>query len=107
MNTALVATTLQSLLVGLGLLSQGSPWWEHYENSETFLCPQLGRVVLERNEAQAALLAGGVRSTGFRSDVALPGLRYSNDSLTLILRGDLLTIERRPSRIDCTRTERV
>lgn len=98
---------LPSLLISLGLLSQGSPWWEHYDSSDTFLCPRLGRVVLERNEAQASLLAGGVRSTGFREDSSLPGLRYSNAGMTLILRGDLLTIEQRPSRIECTRTERV
>jgi hypothetical protein len=103
----MVLSTLPCLLVTLGLLSQGSPWWEHYDSSETFLCPRLGRVVLERNEAQASLLAGGVRSTGFREDSNLPGLRYSNERMTLILRGDLLTIEQRPSRMDCTRTERV
>ncbi|MEB3321018.1 MAG: hypothetical protein VKI63_08785 [Cyanobium sp.] len=107
MITATLTANLPSLLLGLGLLSQGSPWWENYDSSDTYLCPQLGRVVVERNEAQASLLAGGTRSTGFRDNADLPGLRYSNERLTLILRGDLLTIEQRPSRIECTRTERV
>jgi hypothetical protein len=63
--------------------------------------------VLERNEAQASLIAGGFRSTGFRNDRQLNGIRYRNEQMTLILRGDLLTIDQHPSRIDCTRTEQV
>jgi len=100
-----VVTT--SLLLALTLLGQGSPWWEHYDTRETFLCPRLGRVQIERNDAQASLLAGGARSTGFRDDSPLPGLRYRNPRMTLILRGDILTIEQRSNRIECTRTERV
>lgn len=95
------------LLVALSLVAQFSPWWEHYDTRETFLCPRLGRVVVERNDAQAALISGGFRSTGFRDNSGLNGIRYRNEQMTLILRGDLLTIEQRPSRIECTRTEQV
>jgi hypothetical protein len=95
------------LLLALSLLAQSSPWWEQYDSRETFVCPRLGRVVVERNDAQASLIAGGYRSTGFRDDRQLNGIRYRNEQMTLILRGDLLTIEQRPSRIDCTRTEQV
>ena len=95
------------LLVALSLVAQFSPWWEHYDTRETFQCPRLGRVTLERNDAQASLIAGGVRSTGFRDDSGLTGIRYRNEQITLILKGDLLTIEQRPTRIECTRTEQV
>jgi hypothetical protein len=95
------------LLLALSLLAQFSPWWEQYDSRETFVCPRLGRVVLERNDAQAALISGGYRSTGFRDNSGLSGIRYRNEQMTLILRGDLLTIEQRPSRIECTRTEQV
>ncbi|MEX1316434.1 MAG: hypothetical protein AB1Z22_04800 [Synechococcaceae cyanobacterium] len=95
------------LLLTATLLAQSSPWWEHYDSSESFLCPRLGRVQLERNNAQASLITGRFRTTAFRDDTPLPGLRYANPRLTLILQGDLLTIEQLPSRIQCTRTERV
>jgi hypothetical protein len=95
------------LLLALSLVAQFSPWWEHYDTRETFHCPRLGRVTLERNDAQASLIAGGFRSTGFRDDSGLTGIRYRNEQITLILKGDLLTIEQRPSRIECTRTEQV
>jgi hypothetical protein len=95
------------LLLTASLLAQASPWWEHYDSRDSFLCPQLGRVQLERNNAQASLISGRFRTTAFRDDSPLPGLRYTNPRMTLILQGDMLTIEQRPSRIQCTRTERV
>lgn len=95
------------LLVASTLLAQSSPWWEHYETRDRFLCPRLGAVQLERNNAQASLISGGFRTTAFREDSPLPGIRYVNPRMTLILQGDLLTIEQLPSRIRCTRTERV
>jgi hypothetical protein len=95
------------LLLALSLLAQSSPWWEQYDSRETYVCPRLGRVVLERNDAQASLITGGFRSTGFRNDRELSGIRYRNERMTLILRGEVLTIEQRPSRIECTRTEQV
>ncbi len=95
------------LIAAASVLAQASPWWEHYETSDSFLCPRLGRVQLERNDAQAALTTGRYRTTAFRDDSPLPGIRYANPRLTLILQGDLLTIEQLPSRIQCTRTERV
>ena len=98
---------MPSLLMCLALLAQASPWWEHYDSSDTFLCPNRGRVLLERNDAQASLISGGSRATYFRESSTLPGLRYHNRGTTLILRGDILTLEQLPSRIDCTRTERV
>ncbi|MCU0528570.1 MAG: hypothetical protein MUD04_03555 [Cyanobium sp. Prado107] len=95
------------LLTAAALLAQVSPWWEQYETSERFLCPRLGAVQLERNNAQASLISGGSRTTAFRDDSPLPGIRYVNPRMTLIVQGDLLTIEQLPSRIQCTRTERV
>jgi hypothetical protein len=98
---------LPPLVLSLGLLAQGSPWWEHYETTDTFLCPRLGRVMLERNASQASLIAGGYRSTMFRDDANLPGTRYRNERMTLILRGDILSIQQPRSQIECTRTDRV
>lgn len=95
------------LLLAASMLVQASPWWEHYDSSDSFLCPRLGRVKLERNNAQASLIAGRFRTTAFRNDSTLPGIRYANPRMTLILQGDLLTIEQLPSRIQCTRTEQV
>lgn len=97
----------QALLLAMTLLSQHSPWWEHYEERDSFLCPRLGRVQLERNDSQASLISRGSRSTVFREESPLPGIRYSGERMTLILMGDLLTIRQGPSSIDCTRTERV
>ncbi|MEO1001599.1 MAG: hypothetical protein AAFX65_00635 [Cyanobacteria bacterium J06638_7] len=95
------------LLLAATVLAQGSPWWEQYDTSDSFLCPRLGRVQLERNNAQASLITGRFRTTAFRDDSTLPGIRYANPRMTLIVQGDLLTIEQLPSRIQCTRTERV
>ena len=97
----------QALLLALSLLSQHSPWWEHYEERDSFLCPRMGRVQLERNDSQASLISGGYRSTVFREESPLPGIRYSSERMSLILMGDLLTIRQGPSQIECTRTERV
>jgi hypothetical protein len=41
----------------LSLLSMGSPWWEDYGITEKFLCPNERAVTLERNDAQASLIA--------------------------------------------------
>lgn len=95
------------LLMATALVVQASPWWEQYETSERFLCPRLGAVQVERNRAQASLILGRSRATAFRDDSPLPGIRYVNPRMTLILQGDLLTIEQLPSRIQCTRTEQV
>ena len=104
---AMVVSVSHVLLLTASLLAQASPWWEHYDSRDSFLCPRLGRVQLERNNAQASLISGRSRTTAFRDDSPLPGLRYTNQRMTLILQGDLLTIEQLPSRIECTRTERV
>lgn len=98
---------MPSLLLSMLLLSQFSPWWENYDSTESFICPSKGRVLVERNDSQASLISGGTRATYFRESSQLPGLRYRNRGRTLILRGDILTLEQLPSRIDCTRTERV
>ena len=95
------------LLLPLPLVSQRSPWWEQYEHRDTYLCSRLGKVVVERNEAQASLIRSGIRSTTFRYQSPLSGVRYRNDRITLVLRGDILTIEQLPARIDCTRMEQV
>lgn len=95
------------LLLGLSGLAQYSPWWENYDTTETFLCEGRGRVVVERNKSQASLISGRSRSTYFREASPLPGLRYRNRNRSLILRGDILTLEQLPSRVKCTRTEQV
>ncbi|MBC1261023.1 hypothetical protein FQK07_06990 [Synechococcus sp. BSF8S] len=88
-------------------VAMSSPWWENYEVRETFLCNDTNKVVVERNDAQASLLAGRSRTTLFREDSPLPGLRYGTDRLRLILRGDELTLERLPQRLHCLRTDQV
>jgi len=93
--------------LGGSTLAMGSPWWEDYGITEQFLCPDQRRVTLERNEAQASLLAGRLRSTLFREASDLPGLRYRNEQMTLILKGDVLTMEKLSQRLECLRTEQV
>jgi hypothetical protein len=95
------------LSLALSLLSMGSPWWEDYGITEKYLCPNDRAVTLERNEAQASLIAGRFRSTLFRDNSDLLGLRYRNDQMTLILRGDVLTMEQSVQRLECLRTEQV
>jgi hypothetical protein len=91
------------------LLAQAmhSPWWEDYAIKDRYLCRDKGMVVLERNDAQASLIHGPNRSTFFRERSELPGLHYTADDTRLILRGDELTIERLPQRLQCLRTEQV
>jgi hypothetical protein len=64
-------------------------------------------VTLERNVALASLIAGRFRSTLFREASDLPGLRYRNEQMTLILKGDVLTMEKLSQRLECLRTEQV
>ncbi len=97
-------------LLTLGLLPMlvmQSPWWEHYDLRERFVCSDRQAVVLERNASQASLIAGNGRTTLFREESDAPGLRYQNDSLRVILRGDELTLEQLPTRRVCQRTEQV
>ncbi|MEB3318111.1 MAG: hypothetical protein VKO39_08230 [Cyanobacteriota bacterium] len=90
-----------------GPLAMTSPWWENYDVKERYLCTERGGVVLERNDAQAALISGGTVTTLFRESSEGPALVYRNDSLRLILRGDELTLERLPMTITCVRSEQV
>lgn len=87
--------------------AMGSPWWENYEQRDTFRCPDQSTLVLERNDSQASLLAGRTRSTLFREPSDAPGIRYKAGALRLILRGDELTLEQLPQRLTCVRTEEV
>ena len=82
-------------------LAMGSPWWEHYELKETYTCPNQGTLVVERNDSQASLLSGPYRSTLFRENSELPGLRYRNEVLRLVLKGDLLTLEQSSDKLEC------
>ncbi len=91
----------------LPLLAMQSPWWENYDLRERFVCSDRLSVVLERNASQASLIAGQSRSTLFREQSEAPGLRYQNETLRLILRGDELTLEQLPSRRVCVRSEEV
>jgi hypothetical protein len=85
----------------------GSPWWENYEQRETYRCPDQRLLVLERNDSQASLLAGRYRSTLFREPSANPDIRYGAGGLRVILRGDELTLEDLPQRLVCVRTQEV
>jgi hypothetical protein len=98
---------MQPLLAPLTLivhLAMGSPWWEQYELQETYICPDRGTLVVERNEAQASLLMGRYRSTLFRENSQLPGVRYGNEMLRLVLKGDLLTLEQSSEKLECLRS---
>lgn len=88
-------------------LAMQSPWWENYETKDRFLCDRRISVVLERNESQASLISGGSRMILFRESSEAPGVRYRNDQMLIILRGDELTLERLPDRLSCVRTEQV
>jgi hypothetical protein len=85
----------------------GSPWWEQYEQRDTYRCPDQRMLVVERNDAQASLLSGRSRSTLFREPGEGNALRYQSGRLRLILRGDELTLEQLPQRLTCIRTEEV
>lgn len=96
------------MLAALGAampVAAASPWWEHYEHRDTYRCGTTGQVVLERNDAQASLFSGRVRSTLFREHSDAPGMRYSAGRLRVILRGDELVLEQLPQRLTCLRTE--
>lgn len=88
-------------------IAMGSPWWENYERRDTFRCPDRSTLVLERNDSQASLLSGRVRSTFFRQPGDSPALRYQSGRQRLILEGDALTLEDLPQRLTCVRTEEV
>jgi hypothetical protein len=92
---------------GAASLAMTSPWWEDYDVKERYLCSERGGVVLERNASQAALISGGSVTTLFREPAAGPELVYRRDGMTLILRGDELTLERLPMKITCVRSEQV
>ena len=89
----------------LPLLALSSPWWEGYDIRERFLCGAQGVLVVERNDAQASLISGSMRLTLFREQRDLPGLRYGNGEMRLILDGDELTLEQLPMRLSCLRTD--
>jgi len=95
---------LASLLAPL-TLAMGSPWWEQYEVRDTYLCSDRGRLVVERNDAQASVLTGRFRTTLFRENSELPGLRYANDMLRLVIRGDVLSVEQESQKVECLRTD--
>jgi len=84
-----------------------SPWWEDYDLKERYLCSDQATIVVERNDAQASVFTGRYRSTLFREATDAPGLRYRNEIMRLILRGDELTLEQLPLKLTCIRTEEV
>jgi hypothetical protein len=98
---------LALLLLPAPALAFGSPWWEQYEQRDTYRCPDRRTLVVERNDAQASLLSGSSRSTLFREAGDGPGLRFQSGRLRLILDGDQLTLEQLPQRLTCIRTEDV
>lgn len=84
-----------------------SPWWENYDQKDRYLCPNRGALVLERNDSQASLISGGSQMILFREASDAPGIRYRNDQVQVILRGDELTLERLPLKLVCVRTDQV
>jgi hypothetical protein len=92
-------------LLGSLTLAMGSPWWEQYETRDTYLCPERGRLVVERNEAQASLLTGRFRTTLFREQSEQPGLHNGNEMLKMVIRGDVLRINHDSRDLECLRTD--
>jgi hypothetical protein len=88
-------------------VAMNSPWWEDYDVKERFRCSDQATIVVERNESQASVFTGRYRSTLFRETGEASGLRYRNEIMRLILRGDELTLEQLPLRLTCIRTEEV
>ena len=84
-----------------------SPWWENYDQKDRYLCPNRGSLILERNDSQASVISGGNQMILFREASDAPGLRYRNDQMQLILKGDELTLERLPMKLVCVRTDQV
>lgn len=104
--TAAASTTAAALLGPAPLLAD-APWWEQYEHKDSYLCPERGLLVLERNDDQASLRSGRFRSTLFREPSDTPDVRYRSGRMLVILRGDELTLEELPQRFICLRTEQV
>jgi len=94
-----------SMLAPQAAAGMTSPWWEDYAVKTRYICPDRNLLVVERNDAQASLITGRFRTTLFRETSDLPGLRYTVDNMRLILRGDELTLEQLPMRLQCLRTE--
>ena len=99
--TSLIALVIASATS----VAVSSPWWEGYEVRERFLCGEQGMVVVERNDAQAALISGRSRFTLFRVASSQPGLHFANDAMELILWGDSLTLEQGRRKLQCSRTD--
>lgn len=108
---ALLAAALASLVPGALTAAKAqamrSPWWENYDRVDRYRCNAQGRLVLERNESQASLISDAGRMLLFREASQDAGLRYRNEILSVILRGDELTVEQPPQRLICLRTEEV
>jgi hypothetical protein len=98
--------SLAQLALG-ATLAMNSPWWENYDQRDSYRCGDRHEIVLERNAAQASLILGGARSTLFREERDGPDLRYRNGSIKLTLRGDEITVEQFPRTITCVRTDEV
>ena len=97
-------------MLGFALLiaqAMQSPWWEDYGIKDRYLCHDKGMLVIERNQSQASMISGGYRRTFFRLQSNEPGVRYSSDRMEMILRGDELTLEQLPMRIQCLRVDQV
>jgi len=79
----------------------GSPCGETTDMPRQFSLPQQSKVIVERNDAQAALISGEICSPRLFRESLHPArcALLANDPATLILRGDELTVERLPMRI--------
>ncbi len=99
------AALLFSLLVPSTAAAGPSPWWEHYERSDSYRCGEEEKVLIERNDSQASLYMRGYRMNLFRDQQTPLLKRYSNSQFSLTIRGDEVEIEDLISRRLCQRFE--
>ena len=99
------AALLLSVLVPSTAAAGPSPWWEHYERSDSYRCGEEEKVLIERNDSQASLYMRGYRMNLFRDQQTPLLKRYSNSQFSLTIRGDEVEIEDLISRRLCQRFE--
>ena len=99
------AAFLLSVMVPTAAVAGPSPWWEHYERSDSYRCGEEEKVLIERNDSQASLYMRGYRMNLFRDQQTPLLKRYSNSQFSLTIRGDEVEIEDLISRRLCQRFE--
>ena len=99
------AAFLLSVMVPTAAVAGPSPWWEHYDRSDSYRCGEEEKVLIERNDSQASLYMRGYRMNLFRDQQTPLLKRYSNSQFSLTIRGDEVEIEDLISRRLCQRFE--